>query len=101
MNWTGGQLHRSARQGTLSKHQRQNFAKSRLVVDKASRHFSPFPGFPGPSNARDEKSAACKEGQDVATAGNSQSVDNCQLSNLLHWPHAWVFRVFSVLTIGP
>lgn len=35
MNWTGGQLHRSARQGSLSKTQKQNFAKSRqLAIDR-------------------------------------------------------------------
>jgi len=77
MNWTGGQLHRSARQGTLSKNQRQNFAKSRQVaIDRASRHLSPFPGFPGfPGfpNARDRQSAACKEGRDVAIDAKSVS----------------------------
>lgn len=72
MNWTGGQLHRSARQGTLSKNQRQNFAISRPVT---SRHLSPFPGLPGFANTEDIQSAAFTNGQDVVTDGESQSVE--------------------------
>lgn len=72
MNWTGGQLHRSARQGTLSKNQRQNFAKSRQV---ASRNFSPFPGLPGFANTKGIQSAAFTNSQDLATDGEPQSVE--------------------------
>ncbi|KAJ5593991.1 uncharacterized protein N7459_000199 [Penicillium hispanicum] len=48
MNWTGGQLRRhSARQGVLSKTQRQNFAKSRqLANSRTSGSSTPFCGFP-------------------------------------------------------
>ncbi|KAJ5197781.1 uncharacterized protein N7498_006898 [Penicillium cinerascens] len=69
MNWTGGQLHRSARQGTLSKNQRQYFAKSRQV---ASRHLSSFPGLPEFANTKDIQSAAFTNSQDVVTDGKSQ-----------------------------
>lgn len=65
-------MHRSARQGTLSKKQRQNSAKSRQV---ASRHLSPFPGLPGFANTKDVQIAGYTNGQDVATEGNSQSVE--------------------------
>lgn len=75
MNWTGGQLHRSARQGTLSKIQKQNFAKSRqLAIDRVPRQPSPFRGF---SNLRKhEEQSACKDErgeQAVAAAGHIQS----------------------------
>ena len=65
-------MHRSTRQGTLSKTQRQNFAKSRQV---ASRHLSLFPELPGFANTKDIQSAAFTNGQDVATDGKSQSVE--------------------------
>ena len=54
MNWTGGQLRRhSARKGILSQTQRQNFAKSRqLVNDRASRQPVFFPDF---LNLRDKQ----------------------------------------------
>ncbi|KAJ5668588.1 uncharacterized protein N7477_007158 [Penicillium maclennaniae] len=73
MNWTGGQLHRSARQGALSKIQLQNFAKSRQVaLGRSSRHLSPFPGCPEFPSTGDCGRAAGKEIQDVATDGRSQ-----------------------------
>lgn len=47
MNWTGGQLHRSAHQATLSRTQKQNFAKSRQVaIDRSFCQQSPFRAFP-------------------------------------------------------
>ncbi|KAJ6112224.1 hypothetical protein N7523_008285 [Penicillium sp. IBT 18751x] len=73
MNWTGGQLHRSARQGALSNIQRRNFAKSRRVaLGRSSRHLSPLTGCPEFSSTGDSKRAAGKEIQDVATDGRSQ-----------------------------
>lgn len=79
MNWTGGQLHRSARQGTLSKTQKQNFAKSRqLAVDRASRQPSPFRGFSN-LNKHDEEQNVCEDDrgeQAVVAAGHIQSVLN-------------------------
>lgn len=76
MNWTGGQLHRSARQGTLSKTQRQNFAKSRQVaLDRASRHLTTFhgfiPGFTAFSSTGDIQNGVCRESQGVATDESS------------------------------
>lgn len=60
MNWTGGQLTRSARQGTLSKTQKQHFAKSRqLATERVSLQPSPFRGFP--TFSKREAQVACND----------------------------------------
>lgn len=75
-------MHRSARPGALSKTQRQNFAKFRQVaLDRSSGHLSSFPGLTRFPSARDGKSPAGIEVQDVATEGRSQSVKKPPVTN--------------------
>jgi hypothetical protein len=77
MNWTGGRLRRhsnnNSRTATLSKVQKQNFAKSRTKAPKDSHHNLPFQGFAqfrqlrkdGPQN--DEAGAGSGETIHVST----------------------------------
>lgn len=99
MNWTGGQLHRSARQGALSKPQKQNFAKSRqLAIDRASRQPSPFRGFP--NIRKHEEQSACEDErgeQAVVTAGPVQSVLNDSTS----LPRVTVSRDLALMSHEP
>lgn len=100
MNWTGGQLHRSAHQGTLSKTQRQNFAKSRqLAIDRVSRHPSPIRGFP--SLGKRGEQVACKDNQKeqaVVAEEQTQSVSSHRLLHYYSVAMRHCFEIFLVLT---
>lgn len=66
MNWTGGRLRRhsnNSRSATVSKIQKQNFAKSRAKASRGNHHDLPFQGFSqfrqshenGPHNQADKE----------------------------------------------
>lgn len=75
MNWTGGQLHRSARQGTPSKTQKQNFAKSRqLAIESTSRHPSPFRPFSNLDKRRHTTSRDDQIEPGIGAEGQTESV---------------------------
>jgi hypothetical protein len=78
MNWTGGQLRRhSARQGILSKNQKQNFAKSRQQANnRMSRQPSTFRLVPDPNNGGDDRlndDTTCRDGQMMGKEAQNQS----------------------------
>lgn len=89
MNWTGGQLRRhSARQGILSKTQKQSFATSRQQAsERVSRQPSTFRGVPDPKNGGDDRldsDATCRNGQ--MTGGEAQNLSVVLLTFHRCWP---------------
>jgi hypothetical protein len=79
MNWTGGQLRRhSARQGILSKTQKQNFTRSgQQANNPAPRQPLTFRGIPDPDNRDDDrlnKDTTCRDGQMMGEEAQNPSV---------------------------
>lgn len=79
MNWTGGQLRRHpARQGILSKTQKQNFAKSRQPAsNRVARQPSSFRRVPDPDKGNDDRlddDTTCRDWQMVGKEAQNQSV---------------------------
>jgi hypothetical protein len=79
MNWTGGQLRRhSARQGILSKTQRQNFAKSRQEEsNRVPRQPSTFCGVADPNDSGVDRlngDTTCRDRQMTGGEAQNQSV---------------------------